>query len=65
MDLPRITGRDLQEVARAEKSTARGAGRVGFVSETIFTSAMRVIHIIVKTEETQRLRIVFVLYCST
>ena len=36
-----------------------------FVLETIRTSAMRVIHIIKKTEETQRLRIVFVLYCST
>ena len=30
-----------------------------FVLETIRTSAMRVIHITVKTEETQRLRIVF------
>ena len=38
---------------------------VCFVLETIRTSAMREIHIIVKTEETQRLRIVFVLYCST
>ena len=33
--------------------------------ETIRTSAMRVIHITVKTEETQRLRSMFVLYCST
>ena len=31
--------------------------------ETIRTGAMRVIHIPVKTEETQRLRIKFVLYC--
>ena len=36
-----------------------------FVLETVRTSAMRVIHITVKTEETQRLRIKFVLYCST
>ena len=35
---------------------------VCFVSETIRTGAMRVIHIPVKTEETQRLRIKFVLY---
>ena len=34
-----------------------------FVLETIRTGAMRVIHIPVKTEETQRLRIEFVLYC--
>ena len=33
--------------------------------ETIRTSAMYVIHITVKTEETQRLRIKFVLYCPT
>ena len=33
------------------------------VLETIRTGAMRVIHIPVKTEETQRLRIKFVLYC--
>ena len=33
-----------------------------FVLETIRT---RVIHITVKTEETQRLRIKFVLYCPT
>ena len=32
--------------------------------ETIRTSAMRVIHITVKTDETQRLRIKFVLYIS-
>ena len=37
--------------------------RVCFVLETIRTGAMRVIHIPVKTEETQRLRIKFVLYC--
>ena len=36
---------------------------VCFVLETIRTGAMRVIHIPVKTEETQRLRIKFVLYC--
>ena len=36
-----------------------------FVFGTIRTNAMRVIHIIVKTEEKQRLRIVFVLFCST
>ena len=35
-----------------------------FVLESI-RSAMRVIHITVNTEETQRLRIKFVLYCST
>ena len=29
LDLPRITGRDLQEVARAKKSTAGEAGWVG------------------------------------
>ena len=34
-----------------------------FVLETIRTGAMRVIRIPVKTEETQRLRIKFVLYC--
>ena len=34
-----------------------------FVLETIRTGVMRVIHIPVKTEETQRLRIKFVLYC--
>ena len=34
-----------------------------FVLETIRTGAMRVIHIPVKTEETQRLRIKIVLYC--
>ena len=34
-----------------------------FVLETIRTGAMRAIHIPVKTEETQRLRIKFVLYC--
>ena len=34
-----------------------------FVLETIRTGAMRVIHIPVKTEETHRLRIKFVLYC--
>ena len=28
-DLPRITGRDLQEVAKAKKSTAGGSGWVG------------------------------------
>ena len=33
-----------------------------FVLETIRTSTMRVIHIIVKTEQTQKLRIIFVLY---
>ena len=33
--------------------------------ETIRTSAMRVIHITVKTEVTQKLRIMFVLCCST
>ena len=32
-----------------------------FVLETIRTGAMRVIHVIVKTEETQK----FVLYCTT
>ena len=36
-----------------------------FVWETIRTSAMRVIHITVKTKETQKLRIMFVLCCST
>ena len=36
-----------------------------FVLETTRTSAMRVIHVIVKTEETQRLRIEFVLQCTT
>ena len=36
---------------------------IGIVLETIRTGAMRVIHIIVKTEETQRLRVKFVLYC--
>ena len=36
-----------------------------FVLETIRTGAMRVIHVIVKTEETQKLRMKFVLYCST
>ena len=34
-----------------------------FVLETIRTGAMRIIHIPVKTEETQRLRIKFLLYC--
>ena len=34
-----------------------------FVLETIRTGAMRVIHIPVKTEEMQTLRIKFVLYC--
>ena len=38
-------------------------GVVCFVLQTIRTGAMRVIHIPVKTEETQRLRIKFVLYC--
>ena len=49
------------------KSSVHGTSLVCvlFVLETIRTSAMRVIHIIVKTEETQRLRIVFVLHCST
>ena len=36
-----------------------------FVLETIRTSAMRVIHITVETKETQKLRVVFVLHCST
>ena len=36
-----------------------------FVLETIRTGAMRVIHVIVKTEETQKLRMKFVLYCTT
>ena len=36
-----------------------------FVLGTIRTGTMRVIHITVKTEETQRLRIKFVLYCPT
>ena len=36
-----------------------------FVLDKIRTSAMRVIHITVKTEETQRLRVKFVLYCLT
>ena len=36
-----------------------------FVLETIRTGTTRVIHITVKTEETQRLRIKFVLYCPT
>ena len=43
-----------------------GTGSLGFfvfVLETIRTGAMRVVHIPVKTEETQRLRIKFVLYC--
>ena len=35
------------------------------VLETIRTGAMRVIHVIVKTEETQKLRMKFVLYCTT
>ena len=35
------------------------------VLETIRTGAMRVIHVIVKTEETQKLRMMFVLYCTT
>ena len=34
-----------------------------FVLETIRTGAMRAVHISVKTEETQRLRIKFVQYC--
>ena len=34
-----------------------------FDLETIRTGTMRVVHIPVKTEETQRLRIKFVLYC--
>ena len=38
-------------------------GLLFFVLETIRTGAMRVVHIPVKTEETQRLRIKFVLYC--
>ena len=37
--------------------------KVLLVLETIRTSAMRVIHITVMTNETQRLRIKFVLYC--
>ena len=36
-----------------------------FCFGTIRTSAMRVIHITVKTEVTQKLRIMFVLCCST
>ena len=36
-----------------------------FVLETIRTGTMRVIHITVKTEGTQRLRIKFALYCPT
>ena len=36
-----------------------------FVLETIRTGSMRVIHITVKTEETQKLRNKFVLYCPT
>ena len=36
-----------------------------FFLETIRTSAMRVIHVIVKTEETQKLRMKFVLYRTT
>ena len=36
-----------------------------FVLETIRTGAMRVIHVIVKTEETQKLRMKFVRYCTT
>ena len=36
-----------------------------FVLEMIRTGAMRVIHVIVKTEETQKLRMKFVLYCTT
>ena len=37
---------------------------VVFVLETIRTGAMRVIHVIVKTQETQNLRMKFVLYCD-
>ena len=36
-----------------------------FVLETIRTNAMRVIHVIVKTEETQKLHIKFVLLYFT
>ena len=36
-----------------------------FDLETIRTVAMCVIHVIVKTEETQKLRMKFVLYCTT
>ena len=42
---------------------ARLAADGCFVLETIRTGAMRIIHIPVKTEETQRLRIKFVLCC--
>ena len=46
-------------------SVKQPEGNSLFVLETILTGAMRVIHITVKTEETQRLRIKFVLYCPT
>ena len=41
------------------------SSKVCFVLETIRTSAMCVMHVIVKTEQTQKLRIKFVLYCIT
>ena len=61
------TYRDFLELVSSKErpATCDHCGAfVVFVLETIRTSAMRVIHITVKTEETQKLRIMFVLYCS-
>ena len=61
---PPFVQHNSDSVFVVEFSRSHGNGlMMFFVLETIRTGAMRVIHIPVKTEETQRLRIKFVLYC--
>ena len=59
-----VTAETEQGLRRLQQLSAHSrVPSVLFVLETIRTGAMRVIHIPVKDEETQRLRIKFVLYC--
>ena len=59
-------GRGLVEVVvQTIELCACLTGFVFLFLETIRTGTMRVIHITVKTQETQRLRIKFALYCPT
>ena len=59
---PRCLTRGDQEGGGGGEEEEGDRGIQFVVLETIRTGAMRVVHIPVKTEETQRLRIKFVLY---
>ena len=59
MEVDHVSGSEPEEEDWEDVDEVR---RVLFVLETIRTGAMRVVHITVKTKETQRLRIKFVLF---